>query len=186
MVISYVFWLSIFGSLTGFAGLTLHFWRFLQERPKINVYFAKDELGKTLIGYVTSKHMNSHGFYSEDTSMFTFYIWTRISNQSDKPISFLEFNLHIPNLGLFCLDSSSNCNASVMVSQKGSILIAPIIKPVFTLEPYSAIEGYLFFGPYQAIPSGKTKAKLSIMTTRKIFSTKLIIDPIIPPLPADT
>lgn len=182
----YIFWLSIFGSLTGFAGLVLHFWRFLQERPKINVYFAKDELGKTLIGYVTSKHKDSNGFFMQDTTMFTFYIWTRISNQSYKPITFLELNLRIPNLGAFCLDSSSSCNASVMVSEKGSRHITPLIKPVFTLDPYSAIEGYLFFGPYQAIPSDKTKAKLSIMTTRKNFNKKLVIHPVIPPLPAGT
>jgi hypothetical protein len=183
---SYIFWLSIFGSLTGFAGLVLHFWRFLREQPKIDAYFPTGDLGRTLVGYITSNQQDSSGGFMEDTSKFTFYIWTRISNQSEKPITFLEFELSIPNDRAFYLDSQSICNERVPVGDISSQRVRPLVKPIFTLEPYSAVEGYLFFGPYLTIPAEGTKAKLLIKATRKTFKVKLAINPVIPPTPSNT
>lgn len=56
-----------------------------------------------------------------------------------------------------------------------SWLIGPLIKPVFTIQPYSATEGYFFFGPTTFIPAEKVKVKLLVRTTRKTFTRKIHI-----------
>ncbi|WP_213996160.1 MULTISPECIES: hypothetical protein [Tepidanaerobacter] len=179
---SFTFWLSVFGSITGFAALIMHFWRFLQELPSLNFYFPSGERGKMLIGYITDYgHMDAYGQPLEDTTKFTFYIWARATNNSEKPITLLEIILEIDGFEPVCLDSSSSCSRIVPVTKTSTISVADLIKPVITIDPYSAIEGNLFFGPYTNIPADNTKAKLIVKTSRKTFKTKLLLHPVLPP-----
>ena len=172
----YSLWLSVFGSVTGFIGLLLHLWRYSQEKPKIDVYFPSGDKGKLLLGTVVDwSRRNDYGEPTKDISKCTFYLWTRISNKSEKPITLTEFTLSIPKHGIFTLDSNSTCEGYIPLAQSSSRDAKPLLHPIRTIEPYSAIEGYLFFGPASFIPPDKAKVTLSIKTTRKIFKTKLRI-----------
>jgi hypothetical protein len=177
----YTFWLSVLGSITGSAALVIHFWRFLEELPRLNFYFPSDDCGKTLVGYVLDwERINAYGAPTEDKTKFTFYIWSRICNNSDKPITILEIALKIKDYKTTYLNSSSSCAGFVPVDKTSSRSINTI-KPIFTIDPYSAVEGYLFFGPYTAIPQDKTNAKLIVVTSRKTFKVKFILHPVPPP-----
>jgi hypothetical protein len=178
--VDYSFLLAIFGSITGFTGLAIHFWRYLQEKPRINIYIPSKDRGEMFVGYVMGNQRNEYNEYKVDTSMFTFYLWVRITNQSDKPITLLEMTLKIHGVGTLTLDSRSTCTGFIPVGSNESKRLTPLLQPIHTLDPYSAAEGYLFFGPFSSIPVNGTSATLGIMTTRKIFKTSLTIKPIPP------
>ncbi|ADQ06473.1 hypothetical protein Calhy_0736 [Caldicellulosiruptor hydrothermalis 108] len=172
------FILSVIGSVTGVAGLVLHFYRFFQERPRLNFFFSSDDdLAKVFIGYWLSDKYDAYGYPVEDKTKFTFYKWVRITNNSDKPITILEISLHIKGCKPTYLNSSSYCLGYVPTGGTSSKSISNLLKPIFTIEPYCAIEGYLFFGPYSSTPPENIKATLIVKTSRKTFKPKFIFRP---------
>lgn len=167
------FWLGVLGSITGCASLVLYIWRFLEDLPRLNIYFPPDYHNKCLVGHaIDLNHRDEYGNLLEDKTRFIFYIWSRITNNSEKPITLLEISLQIKGFETTYLDSSSFCIGSVPVG-KNTTRKLNTIKPIITLEPYSAIEGYLFFGDYYSVPPDNTRAKLIIVTSRKTFNVKL-------------
>lgn len=170
------FWLSVFGAVTGFAGLILHFWGYLQGRPRVSIHVPSNDRGKIRLGFVQDySRRNDCGEPHTDKSKCTLYQWIRIGNQSEKPITVLEFRLLVPKHGHFTLDSASTCDNWIPLDKGSSQSAAPLLKPILTIEPYSAIEGNLFFGPTSYIPVDGAKAILTTKTTRKAFKTKFRI-----------
>jgi hypothetical protein len=159
--------------------LTLHFYHFLEERPKLKFYIPKDERGVISIGFATDfDTVDEYGQNVLSKNKYNFYQWVRITNLSDKPITISEFIVEFDNVKL-SFNSTSYTErwcASKILNDKykshTSTARDPLLKPTITLSSYSVVEGYLFWGQSDSIPSENRKIKLTILSTRKTFVFK--------------
>ncbi len=180
-------WVSIFGAITGFAGLILHFWRFLQERPSINIYQPDDDRTQALTGFAEDPDEMTIDGHMLDVSTYHLWIWLRITNTSERPLTFLEFTLAMPGIEVQRLDSTTwvpkvaTWDAAIGKNEYEAFeqdTVTPLVQPVFTLESYRATEGYFYFGRVDAETLKKVEtARLQIFTTRKIFKKTIKINP---------
>lgn len=111
--LAYGFWFGLIGMVTGSAGLILHFWRYLQEKPRISIHVPSGSKGRVRLGSVRDRQLTNE--FNEpilDKTRCFLYLWARISNHSDKPITILEYELRVPKHGGLLSDSDSECYAS--------------------------------------------------------------------------
>jgi len=180
-------WISTFGAITGFAGLILHFWRFLQERPSINIYQPDDDRTQALTGFAEDPDEMTEDGHMLDVSKYHLWIWLRITNTSEKPLIFLEFTLAMPGIEVQRLDSTTWVPTWGAVIGKNEYrvyeqdTVTPLVQPVFTLESFRATEGYFYFGSVDAEALKEVEtAELQVITTRKLFKKIIKIDPRLP------
>ncbi|MDT8902887.1 hypothetical protein [Anaeroselena agilis] len=187
------FVVAIIGALTGVAGLFLHFWRFFQERPTINLYQPTGEKGQAITCFPEDPEemiYDSEGevVHRPDISKYCFWLWIRITNTSERPLTFLEFTLLLPDVEPLTFDSDTYApkyaeQVIQMHSDSYTVYegcrVEPLIQPIFSLDPYKAIEGYIHFGP---VDSDKlyniSQGKLKLITTRRTFTQSIRINPI--------
>jgi len=112
-------------------------------------------------------------------------VYLRISNHSPLPVSLLQFDLDIPNYRILHspmhvepLDEYTTFSIQVsQLEERGNKIPIKkfLIKPILTLSPYQATEGYLFFPMCPEISENEVKANLKITTTRGLYNLHIPI-----------
>lgn len=133
---------------------------FRKKRPNINIITSPD----TAYIFVTDVFEVIH-----EALGTRLYKWVRIENNSANPISICKFTIKVKNSSTFYCNINDNPPSHDLIPDK---FIIPIVK----LDPYSAIEGYIFFRSIGGKLIDKKEYTLIVKTVPKDFKFKFKLD----------
>lgn len=175
-------YLAVFGSITGGTALSIQIYNFFAARPRCKIipFNTQDD------GYIFHVSYDAD-MYRENTRCSCFI---QIENHSSNPITITRFYLSIPQYNIYHILSDS----LIVASPKYTILkysrekngraieTEQIIEikdrqliPPFSLPPYGAIQGSVFFVLDVDKIDPVSKASLRIQTTREELSCPITL-----------
>jgi hypothetical protein len=164
--------LSIIGVVTGFAGLMLHFYKFIGERPKLRIH-TKYENGK--VYFDANQHID------KIQSPMRLIIYANIENPSDKPLTITEFTfksevLDKPLSSQFGIEPSDNYEFAAPDGTIWGINAKSKHLPNMTeIKGRSAVEGFIFFPFCPCIQLDSINGTLCVCTPCKTFKKKVTL-----------
>lgn len=184
--------IAIVGMLTGIAGFGLSLFVIFRDRVKLKV--CHPDIDSSSLVAFNLEHAGQDEWGNE-VSRATGHIvalWLQIANASNSPTTILEMALRIddqesilhnksPDYPLIAVSYSVDENDEIDIGSSRR-LGGDIIKPVFKLEPYSAVEGYFVFTNLSYLSETEYKVQLAIRTTQRIIKTNFTIHPCYPKL----
>lgn len=163
--------LSVIGLMLSFSSLTLHFFKFYNQRASLKISFLNSPTDCIYF----DKHKNSNYVTKKQAA-----VRVRVSNNSEQPITIYQGSLISKKYRDMTSGQYSNPESeySFTCPDNTTRKIIPIskyhLKLPLTLQPYSFKEGYLFFGTCPDIIEPSIKLKLKLLTTRKNFTVRNI------------
>lgn len=164
-------WISLIAVTVSTLSFLLHFKKYRSERPKLTA-IANPE--GTYFFPVTDADKNTDHYQSP----FRIIVNLTLVNESDRPITIIEYKLYDGNFGsLNPLISTQFMNANdsyTVESTNHSSKVIKIhnnhLKPIFVIEPYGAAQGFVFFPNVPIIHGNDLLANLVVETSRGSFN----------------
>jgi hypothetical protein len=173
--------IAIAGLIIGIINGWVSYNKYLAEQPHLQIIQAQGNA--SVFALREDANLEKDPYHAGDA-----VIWIRIENNSEKPMTISEFALdyRITDSSNYRYLSTSttvlNENESVILNTKRNTLgslykLAPAkqLCPIFTIQPYDAKEGHIFF-PHSIYTNDKNiTANLIIHTTRGEFTQPITI-----------